>query len=225
MFWGTVIEHNGTEPKIIALFPDPAEESLLRYLTQSNSGDAKNALLEFRPAAWAKLRIQRSATPSTYAGAISKLVFRVKYVAYAVAPSLATVHVRVAGGAQPRIGCDRPDLNGRADGTGSFLRTFDANLARQVTLHAPAVYGASTFIGWRIAGRKSDQPAMMPLVRPGTVSVDVGDAIVRQPDLVLDLAKQKSWAVEPLYGVLAAPTGSPPAPQPAKVEMPGMSPG
>ncbi len=209
MFWATDVEYHDGNQTLKVREPDPAAISLLRHLIDDQKGkaEAKGSLLNFRPSAWGGITIYRSATPSTYAGKLNELVLRVKYVSQNVDDRLSTLFVKMAGDAAPLIQCDLPDVNGRQDGEGSFLRTFDKKLSPQIVLHAPKRYGLRDFLGWHIVGdatpsRRSKRQAVRPLAlltakEVGEVSVP--EDLIPTPDLKLDLTARRAYEVLPIF--------------------------
>lgn len=155
---------------------DAEEESLVRYLISDGKDDNKNPVLSFRPSAWARLTLGRS---GDYTGKLDNLTLKVQYVYHSVdTGKLATVVVKVNGDAQPYIRCDTLDENGRGDGLGGFVRTFNKKTRSIVKLRAPARYGRRAFKGWQITG----------------------DAELKTgQELALDLSKRLDYEVAPVY--------------------------
>jgi hypothetical protein len=187
--WGTKVTYNPNpgenKPKLTVTTtePDPEEESLVRYLIGADTSD-QSPMMSFRPGAWARLAVKRSGAESAK---IKHLTLKVNYVFQSVNDDrYSTVAVRVVGEAQPYIRSTALDANGRGDGVGSFLRTFNKN-RNKVTLTAPSRYGRRMFLGWRIgAGAGEDVPFLDKDLTPGQ-------------DLVLDLRKSPDYVVGPVY--------------------------
>jgi hypothetical protein len=100
------------------------------------------------------------------------------------------VRVPLGDEAQPLILCDATDTSGRADGEGTFLRTFDKSLKHSVTFVAPASYGRRVFRGWRIV---EDEPG------EGTNQPTEPEQLDPSPSLTLDLEKKRAYVVEPVF--------------------------
>jgi hypothetical protein len=178
VFWSTDVSYNPfadvdkltwTNAKA-----DVETESLVRHLV---GADDKSPWLSFRPSAWTNLTIIRS---GDYGGKIEHLVLRVNHVYYAVNDDvLSTVVVKVADDALPVIRCNVTDLNGRADGQGTFVRTFDHTVRTKVTLTAPLQYGKLAFKGWSITEGTDENPAKPEPARSLTLDVrEVRDRLV-----------------------------------------------
>jgi len=186
--WGTKITYNPHHKKEDRLTfeptkPDPEEESLVRYLIGAPV-DAKSPMLSFRPGAWAKLAVKRSGDETIK---IRHLTLRIDYVFQNVNDkAFRTVAVRVRDDSQPYVRCSAEDANGRADGVGSFLRTF-RKTQNLVTLHAPPHYGSRAFRGWL----KGDQ-----VDKDGPV---IDKSLLANQSLELDLLKSRDFIVEPVY--------------------------
>jgi hypothetical protein len=163
--------------------PDPEQESLVRHLVGAPE-DAKSPMMNFRPGAWAKLAVKRSGDEGLK---IKSLTLEVYYVFQNINDrALRTVAVRVLDDAQPYIRCDAEDANGRSDGVGSFLRTFQKN-KNQVTLLAPSRYGSRPFRGWRVGGNAGEA---------GPVAEQ---ELTKGQSLKLDLLKSPDYIVEPVF--------------------------
>jgi hypothetical protein len=151
--WGTTVTYTPPDPeqKIVEKFdvaptkPDQQDESLVRHLIGAPI-NGQSPMLAFRPGAWTGLVVQRSGVDDLK---IAALTLTVHNVCLPINSSYKTVTVKVTDDAQPYIRCDKPDQNGRGDGVGTFVRTFDKKTTTKVTLNAPAAYGKRAFRGWR----------------------------------------------------------------------------
>lgn len=162
---------------------DPEQESLLRHLIKVPEG-VKSPIMNFRPGAWAKLAVKRSGDEGIK---IKSLTLKVRYVFQNIEDkALRAVALRVVGDAQPYIRCNTKDANGRSDGVGSFLRTFQKS-KNQVTFLAPPRYGSRAFLGWRVGGNAGE---------PGPVSEQ---ELTKGQALKLDLLKSPDYIVEPVF--------------------------
>ncbi len=186
--WGTKVTYNPhardeDKLKVEPTEPDPDDESLVRYLIGAPT-DEKSAMTSFRPGAWTKLAIRRSGSE---AFKIKNLTLKIRYVFQrANTDAYTTVAVKVIDDALPLVRGDAADANGRADGVGSFLRTFKKS-KNSVTLHAPPRYGNRDFLGWVKGGLAGeDVPPAEKVLLPGS-------------SLKLDLRKSSDYIVEPVY--------------------------
>jgi hypothetical protein len=157
---------------------DQEEQSLVWQLISGNSPE-KNPLVSFRPSAWTRLLITRS---GEYEGKISDLTLKINFVAHALADRLRTVVVLGSDKIEPLIRCTPADVNGRGDGYGSFVRSYDHLRNNSVTLRAPARYGQRSFVGWK-KGRE-------------------GVAGGSETTLVLNLNAKTHYLLEPVYSAL-----------------------
>ncbi len=158
---------------------------------------------------WARITITHSATPDKNAGKLKRLELKVGYSSHNLNDNLGTVFVRVSTDVQPLVACSAVDVNGLADGQGSFLRTFDKTKTGRVTFRAPERYGQREFVGWLV----DEKPLSERIARlnPGAfwwlgdMEVYLVDPkkIHREPSLVLDFDKQTSYTVEPFYAPLS----------------------
>ena len=151
--WGTILTYNPNarkeKLKVEPATADEEEKSLVQHLIGAPSvpGDPKSPMTSFRPGAWTRLAVQRSGAEVD--AKITRLTLKVSYVYLNVDTSkFTTVAVKVADDAQPYLRCGVADENGRGDGAGSFVRTFNKNKGR-VQLTAPSHYGHRAFRGWR----------------------------------------------------------------------------
>jgi hypothetical protein len=193
IYWSTDVSYNPRprEGQKNLTWADAKEdveaESLLRYLINAKGDD--NPMLSFRPSAWTKLTIRRS---GDFTGKLSDLTLKVNYVYYSVNDDiLSTVVVKVADDAQPLIGCDVEDVNGRSDGQGSFIRTFDHKKRRRVTLRAPTQYGRRAFVGWRIGEPEEGEDGPVPLEHSSKLKLE--------PVLTLNVKDIRDHLIEPVY--------------------------
>ena len=76
----------------------------------------------------------------------SKLAFQIEYDYLAETDNTVTVEIHTADGYQPQIGLSAPDLRGKKDGCGTFVRIF--NPGDKVTVLADKLYGRLKFQGW-----------------------------------------------------------------------------
>jgi hypothetical protein len=202
VFWSTDVSYNPFASSDKLTWTNAKEdvetESLVRYLV---GADEKSPWLSFRPSAWTNLTIIRS---GDYGGKIEHLVLRVNHVYYAVNDDvLSTLVVKVADDAQPLIRCNVTDVNGRADGQGSFVRTFDHTVRTRVTLTASQQYGKQAFKGWVVTEGTSSTDESPPKPEPGR-------------SLTLDLREVRDRLVEAVYEATeSGPAGEkwPPCPQ------------
>jgi hypothetical protein len=186
--WGTKVKYNPSKGSdaltVEPTKPDPEQESLVQHLIGAPNG-ATHPMMNFRPGAWAKLAVKRSGDEGVK---IKSLTLEVHYVFQSINDKvLRTVAVRVLDDAQPYIRCDTEDANGRSDGVGSFLRTFQKN-KNQVTLRAPSRYGARPFRGWRVDGNAGE---------PGPVTDQ--ELFTKDADLKLNLLTSSNYIVEPVF--------------------------
>lgn len=188
VFWSTDVSYNPFASSDKLTWTNAKEdvetESLVRYLV---GADEKSPWLSFRPSAWTNLTIIRS---GDYGGKIEHLVLRVNHVYYAVNDDvLSTLVVKVADDAQPLIRCNVTDVNGRADGQGSFVRTFDHTVRTRVTLTAPQQYGKQAFKGWLVTeGTSTDENPPKP--EPGrSLTLDVREVRDRLVEAVYEAAE------------------------------------
>jgi hypothetical protein len=192
VFWSTDVSYNPFASGDKLTWTNPKEdvetESLVRYLV---GADEKSPWISFRPSAWTNLRVIRS---GDYGGKIEHLVIRVNHVYYAVNDDvLSTVVVKVAGGAQPLIRCNVGDVNGRTDGQGSFVRTFDHTMRTRVTLTAPQQYGKRAFKGWLVTEGTGSTDEGPPTLEPGrSLKLDVKDVRDHLVEAVYE-AEHEKW--------------------------------
>ena len=208
MYWGTDATYKSRTKEIEPTHrkPDEVEKWLLKHLLGENDKRDTSPLTSFRPSAWARLTITHSATPDKNAGKLSRLELKVSYASHNLSEKLGTIHVRVSTDVQPLVALSATDVNGLADGQGSFLRTFDTTKTPRVTLRAPERYGQRPLVGWLIDEKPlSERIARInpfPLWWLGE-KMEVYDIdskkIHREPSLVLDFDKQTSYTVEPFY--------------------------
>jgi hypothetical protein len=192
MYWKTVVELDDGRQTLEVTKPNPDKKSLVRHLIKKNDpGSVSENILDHQPAAWSVVNVRRSTSPVSAVVKLSRLVLKVQYVSNSASKKLGTVLVRVPPGddAQPLVQCDATDTSGRADGEGTFLRTFDRSLKPAVTLVAPASYGRRAFRGWRIVLDKEGDDGQPP--EPGPLDPS--------PSLTLDLGKQRAYLVEPVF--------------------------
>lgn len=187
--WGTKVTYTPPTAEAKAILevkptePDPEAESLVRLLI-GEPRDNSSPMTSFRPGMWAKLVIKRSGDENIK---IKRLDLKIDYVFLNINDkAYTTVAVRLRDDAQPYIRCDAADANGRADGIGSFLRTFEKS-KNQVTLRAPSRYGSRAFRGWlKGAGAGGSAPV-------------VEQNLIAGQALQLDLRKSPDYIVEPVY--------------------------
>jgi hypothetical protein len=186
--WGTRVTYNPKEDKPLTVSPtepDPEEESLMQYLIGADTG-VQSPMMNFRPGAWTRLTVKRSGDESIK---VKYLILNVKYVYRGVDKVYSTVGVRVAGDAQPYIRCSVEDGNQRADGVGSFLRTFMKN-KNEVTLTAPLRYGSRAFRGWRTGKGAGEEGEVLDK------DLKLGQS------LTLQLQKSPDYIVEPVFAAV-----------------------
>ena len=185
--------------------PDDVEKWLVKHLLGEKETRDTSPLTSYRPSAWARLTITLSATPDRTAGNLKKLELNVFYASHNLSERLGTVFVRTSNEIEPLIRCDKTDVNGLADGQGSFLRTFDVTQTSRVTLHAPSRYGGRKFEGWLIDKRPlqdrlaQDNAGALWWVEGEEVARVTADKLDPSPSLVLDLTNQNDYTVEPHY--------------------------
>jgi hypothetical protein len=193
MYWKTVVELDDGKQTLQVTQPNPDKLSLVRHLINKKKKDSVNEnILDHQPAAWSVINIRRSTSPVNAVVKLTRLVLRIRYVSNSASRKLSTVLVRVPLGdeAQPLILCDATDTGGRADGEGTFLRTFDKSLKPSVTFVAPASYGRRVFRGWRIVEDEPDGGANQPTEQK---------PLDPSPSLTLDLEKKRAYVVEPVF--------------------------
>ena len=139
------------------------------FISPPETSDAQNSLLSIllggldpdkimfysRPAAWADLTIVRSLT-QVYPCSdvkIKSVILGVKYDYKLRDADLKTVIVAAepngpAWGLMPYFVVEKPDENGRQDGTGSFRRIYDCPSLTGVKVTAPEVHGCWEFDKW-----------------------------------------------------------------------------
>lgn len=189
LFWGTSININNGNKELTPMKPDPAEESLIKYLTAGENRDT-SPLLNYRPSAWADIKVQRSATPLSFAGKVNSLVLEIDYVFHSVIESISTLYVNVHGGIKPYIQCSVVDLNGHSDGTGNFLRSYNSKNTKKVVLKAPAKFGGLQFIGWETADKVEGNKPMkffpLLLFESSKEKIDY-DKLIKEQEITLDM--------------------------------------
>lgn len=194
MHWGTTLNHSGEGlGQLVHMKPNPATESLVKSLIGSETNKNSEVVLNFYPSAWADIRIQSSHTPPQLSRAIKRLVFNINYVYTSLNNKLGTVHIRVPENITPYIQCSDEDLNGRKDGRGSFLRTFNKELASEIKFTAPSIYGSRPFLGWRILDDKNNSEPLedgniplIPLTPERTINLNLNESL--------------HYIIEPFYG-------------------------
>jgi hypothetical protein len=206
IYWGTdVICRAGKENEITHRKPDEVEKWLVKHLLGEKETRDTSPLTSYRPSAWARLTITLSATPDRNVGKLKTLEHNVSYASHNLSDRLGTVFVRTSNEVEPLIRCDKTDVNGLADGQGSFLRTFDLTQTPRVTLRAPSRYGSRSFEGWLIDKRPlqarlaQDNAGALWWVEGEDVVGVTTDNLVRSSSLVLDLTDQSDYTVEPHY--------------------------
>ena len=212
-YWGTDViyrtEKDSYEPTHRK--PDEVEKWLVKHLLGTKETRDTSPLTSYRPSAWARLTITLSAMPDRAAGKLQRLELNVHYASHNLSESLGTVFVRTSDEIEPLIRCDKKDVNGLADGQGSFLRTFDVTQTPRVTLHAPSRYGGRSFEGWLIDKRPlqarlaQDNAGALWWVEGEEVVRVTADNLVRSPSLELDLRDQSDYTVEPHYSAPPIP--------------------
>jgi hypothetical protein len=193
MYWKTVVDLDDGKQTLEVTQPNPDKQSLVRHLINKNKpGSVKENILDHQPAAWSVINIRRSTSPVGAVVKLTRLVLRIHYVSNAASRKLSTVLVRMPLGdeAQPVIQCDATDTNGRSDGQGTFLRTFDKSLKPSVTFVAPSSYGRRSFRGWRLVEDKDGGGATQPTEQ---------EKLDPSPSLTLDLEKRREYLIEPVY--------------------------
>lgn len=193
MHWGSTLNHSGEGlGELVHMKPDPATESLVRSLIGSKTNRNSDVVLNYYPSAWAKIRIQSSHTPPQLSRAIKRLVFKINYIYTSRNDKLGTVHVRVPEDVSPYIQFSEKDLNGRKDGRGSFLRTFNKELITEIKITAQRKYGTQPFLGWRIINAENKaqnfEEGTFPLI-PLTPDYTIN----------LDLNQSLHYIIEPVY--------------------------
>lgn len=212
MYWGTDVTYRSRTKatEIKDRKPDEVEKWLIKHLLGDNDKRDTSPLTSFRPSAWARITITHSATPpEKNAGKLKTLELKISYSSHNLNDKLGTVFVRVSTDVQPLVACSAVDVNGLADGQGSFLRTFDKTKTSRVTLRAPERYGQREFVGWLVDEKplservaRLNAGAFWWLGEARDVYLVDPKKIQRSPSLVLDLDKQTSYTVEPYYAPL-----------------------
>jgi hypothetical protein len=206
-YWGTDVIYRAEKDnyEITHRKPDAVEKWLVNHLLGEKETRDTSPLTSYRPSAWARLTITLSSTPDRNAGKLDGLELTVGYASHNLNERLGTVFVRTANEIEPLIRCDKTDVNGLADGQGSFLRTFDVTQTPRVTLHAPSRYGGRKFEGWLIDQRSlqarlaQDNAGALWWVEGEEVARVTADKLDPSPSLVLDLTNQTDYTVEPHY--------------------------
>ncbi|MET0621533.1 MAG: hypothetical protein ABW250_01000 [Pyrinomonadaceae bacterium] len=210
-YWGTDVTYRARTqaPQITHRKPDEVEKWLIKHLLGEKDTRDTSPLTSYRPSAWAGLTVTHSATPSRAAGKLKRLELSVTYASHNLDDKLGTVFVRVSTDVQPLVSCSAVDVNGLADGQGTFLRTFDTTKTARVTVRAPEYYGQRKFLGWLIDEKplservgRVNPGALWWLGEMGGYLVDPGK-VHSSPSLELDLGKQSSYTVEPFYTPLS----------------------
>ncbi len=209
MYWGTDVTYKARTKKyeVTHRKPDEVEKWLVQHLLDKDDKRDTSPLTSFRPSAWARITIARSATPSNSAGTLKRLELKVGYAAHNVDQKLGTVFVRQPAEIQSLIRCDTVDVNRLGDGQGSFLRTFAWSLSPKVAFTAPKHFGGREFAGWLI----DEKPVLDRTVHmsPGPLWWVGGEdnhiprldpsKLERTEKLILDLANGSSYTVEPYF--------------------------
>ncbi len=206
MLWGTTVTYqrksaDRVETAYNPRMPSPTDSSWLRQLI--GAGEQAQMALQYQPAAWGELRIQRSVTPNRYALKITELTLEFDLSVKGLAQGLTSISVQCRPGVVPLLLLDRADVSGRADGYGSFQRTFDSRTTGRVTLRAPRHFGALRFYGWlRVKGASEEELAKpFPLMAPALARLFAehgNGAISFEPELTLGLGFHQ--VVIPVYG-------------------------
>ncbi|MBI5091880.1 MAG: hypothetical protein HZB26_05470 [Candidatus Hydrogenedentes bacterium] len=150
--WKTVydgIRHTTQETTISA-----ASQSLLRFLLEDALGYVNPDLMLYsRPAAWGDILITKESVTGTGVDMmIDGLRIEVQYDYFEKRSDQSELDVRISEGLTPTIFIEpvakalKQDVNGRGDGRGDFVRTF--NRGDAVVLEAPATYGTYAFERW-----------------------------------------------------------------------------
>ena len=208
MYWGTdaIFSPGTAKPELTHRKPDELEKWLVKHLIDDKQDTRDTSpLTSYRPSSWARITLTSSATPNRDAGKLKRLGLRVYYAAHNLTDKLGTVFVRVSTDVQPLISVGAEDVNGLADGQGSFLRTFDKTKTPRVTVRAPERFGQRKFVGWLVDDKPlSERIARINLgalwwVGGATFYLIDPKKLRRTPELALDLTKQSSYTVEPYY--------------------------
>ena len=121
--------------------------SLLQSLLgiTSNTDPLTQALALFaRPGADAVVTISKAQDPANLGAQITSLQMSITVDFFRTASNQVKLSVQTANGGLPYIKVDHPDVTGRTDGLGTFLRTYHAG--DSVTLQADPDYGALKFV-------------------------------------------------------------------------------
>ncbi|MCP3869596.1 MAG: hypothetical protein GY703_16175 [Gammaproteobacteria bacterium] len=112
---------------------------------------------------------------SDYSAKLSALTLELHYTSRAVDTSkFKTLFVSTLGDVAPQITLSQPDISGRKDGSGNFMRTY--RRSTKITLTAPKAFGKHIFLGWHVRGQKGnlDLTTPMPILSP-EISGNVDD--------------------------------------------------
>ena len=207
MYWGTDVIYTARTKKteLTHRKPDDLEKWLVKHLIGEKDTRDTSPLTSYRPSSWARITITHSATPDRAAGKLKHLELNVYYASHNLTENLGTVFVRVSTDVQPLISVSAADVNGLADGQGSFLRTFDKTETSQVTVRAPERFGQRKLIGWLVDDRPLSERAEDINLRPISWVSGMDAYMVdpkklrRTPKLLLDFTEQSSYTVEPYY--------------------------
>lgn len=207
MFWGAAISYLDGKQTLEQMKPAESAQSLISKLLEGKSGDV-GGLKQYEPSAWADIKIDRSATPSSFAGLIEGLSLTITYACYPVDDDFFTLQVQARDGVQPYIECNTADLNGSSHGVGAFLRTFNATTTSSIKLTAPERFGGLGFMGWR---QSKEQPLtpdqsvpLVPLLTPeGAGQIDDISKLFKERELPVTLKASDYITVEPVYLPLA----------------------
>lgn len=161
-----------------------------------------------RPGADAVVDMTMVRDPATLNAPVTNLQVAVTVDFFRTRSPLARLSVQTSNGSLPYITLDRTDVTGRADGLGTFRRTF--NVGDRVALTAEPTYGSSKFVSWvddgggvltssnslplTLAGSRVVQAIYTPIAPPqyaisGTVADGAGSGV---PDVTLQLSGDKA---------------------------------
>ncbi|BET65708.1 hypothetical protein ASA1KI_06260 [Opitutales bacterium ASA1] len=134
--------------------PSAADQSLLKALlsTGSSTPSTDDLLLYSRPAADADLTITKDVASLRGADVrITSMRIELVYDFTRISDALRTLRIRTdADAVKPLVKVGTTDRNGRKDGEGDFLRTY--NIGAVVPLSAPAAVGQFRFERWEGTG-------------------------------------------------------------------------
>lgn len=142
--WGIrydVISHETT-----TIQPSYASQSLLYSLLGSTASN--NIMLFSRPAAWSDIIMSKKVHTSGNADIIiDSLVLRLQYDFTRRPNTIRNIDISTNEGLTPYIMCSETDRNGRSNGKGSFLRSYNRS-NNTVTFTATEKYGTYHFVNW-----------------------------------------------------------------------------